>query len=489
MIILKIQSTISKIILSCLLIFTTLVLILMGQFYSEYYLFDETKLHTMILVGMFILVIGAGYFLARITADNKKLNISILLLMLLIFMVVATYWIKVVPNEQVSDFGNFWSRAQAALDGHALYETDNDYFAKYAYQSGYMAYVMLVVKIFGYHIFAIQFLNVIYQTLILLVTYLLVVKIFGNIKMARLSVLLLMVDLDWFALNSQADNQYLGSLFFLITFYLLMQDKLWAYILSGVTLTLGSIIRPIGPVIVAGIIVFALIYLTFSKQKFDYHKFSKLVLAVAIYFVLFALAGFGVKASGLNQYGLSNRDTEWKFVTGLNFKSDGTYTPDMDTLFDDNQTRDQIKVQEKKVIKNEIRYLNQHHKWLELFKVKIKGLWSQRTMATDSANFNKLHSDEMFQKVNFLAYVGSIILIVFSWLGSILLFKTKFNNYLYLLILPLMAFVVAQLLIEVQGRYRIEFLPIIAILASVGLFNLCQWIRRIFHVKSKGAVT
>ena len=51
------------------------------------------------------------------------------------------------------------------------------------------------------------------------------------------------------------------------------------------------------------------------------------------------------------------------------------------------------------------------------------------------------------------------------------LFKTKFDDNLYLLLLPLMAFAVVQLIIEVQGRYRIEFLPIISVMASLGIYN------------------
>ena len=159
-------------------------------------------------------------------------------------MIVATTWILMVPKTQVSDFGNFWSRVPGVFNGDKLYQTDNDYFSRFAYQSGYMVYVLAVVKIFGYHIFAIQFLNVVYQALILLVTYLLAMKIFRNIKIARLSVLVLMIDLDWFALNSQSSNQYLGSLFYLLTFYLLMQNKLWTDLLSGVALTIGCLIRP-----------------------------------------------------------------------------------------------------------------------------------------------------------------------------------------------------------------------------------------------------
>lgn len=425
------------------------------------------------LIIAFVLVIAVGYGLVKIDDSSKKVNWSILFGMLLIFIIAATAWVLVVPKTQISDFGNFWTRVPGFFNGDKLYQTDNDYFSRFAYQSGYMVYVLAVVKIFGYHIFAIQFLNVIYQALILLFTYLLVVKIFNNIKIARLAVLLLMIDLDWFALNSQASNQYLGSLFYLITFYLIMQDKLWSYILSGITLTVGCLIRPIGPVIIAGIVAFTIVYLVFKLGGggVHYQKPLRILLALAIYLVLFSLAGWGIKAS-VNSYGLSNYDPEWKFVTGLDKQSNGTYSPDLDRLIDASKPRKVMAKKEYAALHQEINYLDKNKKWISLFINKIQVLWSSRTMATNFTGYSQNHSPKTVQRVDYLAYLGSIILIVFSWIGSIDLFKMKFNNNLYLLLLPLLAFVSAQLLIEVQGRYRIEFLPIIAILAAVGLYRV-----------------
>lgn len=469
--ILKIQNGISKFILGVLAIFTTLVLFEMSTFYYENYATVNRAFNWGSLLLALLFVGVAGYFLVKISDRNKKLNWALLLVMLGIFMIVATSWILVVPKTQLSDFGNFWTRVPGLQHGAKLYRTDNDYFSRFAYQSGYMVYVLGVVKIFGYHIFAIQFLNVIYQALILLFTYLLAVKIFENIKVTRLAVLLLMNDLDWFALNSQASNQYLGSLCYLLTFYLIMQDKLWAYILSGVTLTIGCLIRPIGPVIVAGIVVFAILYTMFEKNKFNYRKPLKILLSLLIYLALFSLAGWGIKASGLNAYGLSNYDPEWKFVTGLNYQSNGTYSPDMDRLIDASKPRKVMSKKEKAALHQEINYLNKNNKWLSLFINKVGGLWSQRTMATNFTGYNQNHSAKTVDRIDYLAYVGSIILIIFSWIGSFSLFKTKFSNNIYLLLLPMLAFAAAQLLIEVQGRYRIEFLPVIAILASLGLYQ------------------
>lgn len=453
-------------------------------YYYNNILFQSPLRNTILLLIFLAFVTLMGIVLTRIRTDSQKINWIVLGTMIGLFMIVATVWILNVPNNQISDFGNFWTRVPGFLVGDKLYETDNDYFSKYAYQTGFMIYVTSVVRIFGYKIFAIQFLNVIYQGLILLFTYLLVMKIFNNVKIARLSVFLLLIDLDWFALNSQASNQYLGSLLYLITFYLLMSNKLSHYILAGITLTAGCLIRPIGPVIIAGIVVFALCYVLL--KDLDYHRALKILLSLAIYFVLFSLAGWGIKASGMNAYGLSNNDPEWKFVTGLNYKASGTYSPDMDKLIDATKTRAQMRPVETKRLHEEINHLNRTHSWLKLFIDKTQVLWSSRTMATDFTSYGLNHSAKTVAIINFLAYVGSIFLIVFSWIGSLHLFKTKFNNNFYLLILPLMAFAVVQLIIEVQGRYRIEFLPVIAMMAGLGLYKVLEFFKGKQRLKQAG---
>ncbi|WP_246005698.1 glycosyltransferase family 39 protein [Companilactobacillus insicii] len=458
-----------------------MVFLLMLTYYHQNFLNQGAAKNVLIFLFFLAIITLFGYILIRIRTDNKKTNNIILISLLTIFGVTALIWALSVPNAQWSDFGNFWSRAPGYFQGDKLYQTDNDYFSKYAYQSGFMAYILGVIKIFGYNIIAVQLLNVIYQVLILLVTYSLAYKIFNNIKIARLSVLLLMIDLDWFALNSQADNQYLGSLLYLVTFWLLFQDKNWSYILAGVSLAAGCLIRPIGPVIIAGIIVYALIYIL-MKHK-NYKSGFKILLTLAIYFILFTLAGVGIKASGINEYGLSNHDPEWKFLTGLNYQSGGTYSNELNKFIDPSKSRAEMSKVEKKQLKKEIKYLNDNNAWIKLFINKTQTLWSSRTLATDFTNYSQNHSQKTVEIINYLAYLGSIILIIFSWIGSLAMFKNKFDDRFYLLLLPLMAFAVANLIIEVQGRYRIEFLPIIAIMAGLGIYKLISTISGYFITK------
>ena len=472
----KFQSIISKLVIVCLVIFTSVVLIQAGQFYTLNYLKVEPVLAVLVFLCAIIFVGGVGFVLYRIRDDDKNLNRLILISLLLVFAVVALLWLKMVPQTQVSDFKAFWKTAPKALNGEAIFSYDNDYFAKWAYQTGFLVYVMTVVKIFGHHVIAIQLLNVLYQVLILLMVYLLAVEITKKVKIARLAVFVLMIDLDWFALNSQAVNQYLGMLLFLVTFYLILKDRYWAYILAGVTLGLASIIRPIGPVIIAGIVVYALVYLLIDKDKFNWSKIIKIVITLLIYQVIFSGASLAIKSSGLNSYGLTNRDSEWKFVVGLDANSDGAYDQQMVNRFDLKASRDEMSAKEHKVIRENISNLNATHGWFKLFWNKNAKLWAQRAITIDFTGVETNHSVKTSNFIKLLGYLGSAVLIILSWFGSIKLLKGT-NKEIFLLLLPLMAYAVVQLLIEVQGRYRLEFLPVIAILGGIGLYYICDWFK------------
>lgn len=483
MLIKKLHNFSNNMILASLTIFTSLSFILMVLFYCQNYM---DKSSNIFFVAAFIFItILIGYILIKIRTDNKKINFIIVFSLIIIFSIISIIWIKINPTVQLSDYGNFWDRMLDYKIGSPIYETDNDYFSKYAYQTFFFIYVFGVVKLFGYHIFAIQLLNVVYQCITIAITYLISLKLFNNIKIARLSVLLLIINLDWFALNVETSNQYLGSMLILISFYLIIQNKKYNYVFAGITLGLGCLIRPIGPVILAGILVFTLLY-TLIIDK-DYKRTFKMIITLFIYFLVFITSSLCIKSLGINQYGLSNNDTDWKFLTGLNYKSSGTYSPDLEAYIDPQKTRATMKKVEQKKIKEEVTELNKNHSWTKLFINKFKILWSGRTMATDGSNFGLNHSIDNFKRINFIAYMGSITLIIFSWIGSLILYRKNFSEYLFLLILPLLAFSIVQLFIEVQGRYRIEFIPIITIVGALGLFHTIQFTKKILKI-SHGSV-
>lgn len=132
------------------ILFTSIVFILMIYNIFKNYIANSPTYYLLRLIIAISFILLISYILYKMTDQKIWLNRLILIVLILIFIVIALFWVRITPRTQLSDFGNFWYRAPDVLKGQKLYAFDNDYFAKWAYQTGFMAYVMLVIKIFGY---------------------------------------------------------------------------------------------------------------------------------------------------------------------------------------------------------------------------------------------------------------------------------------------------------------------------------------------------
>lgn len=406
------------------------------------------------------------YLVWFIPTHSRLLNNIFISGIVAIFIIITLKWLYIVPTEQISDFWIFWDKAPSALAGQPLMETPHDYFAKFAYQTGFLVYIMTIVKLFGSNILAMQLLNVLYQIIILLLTYSLSNKLFANVRISRIAVILLAINIDWFALNSQADNQYLASMLYLLTFYLISNNKLWSFGLAGLTLAIGWIIRPIGPVILIAIICYSLWFILKESPK---KIIGKNILLVTICFSTIFAAGFLVRASGLNPYGLANNDTEWKLISGLNYESNGTYSEELNKSLNGSESREINKATEKRVLAEQIHHLNEVNGWGRLFIHKLAILWARNAESIPFTGFGEGHSPKAYWTAALLGYLGSFLIVVFSWVGSFSLLKSKNDPMILLLVLTILGFTLAELIIEVQGRYRIELIPILSIIAGMGV--------------------
>lgn len=410
--------------------------------------------------------------------DRPINNWVIVTLLLIVFAGLFLVWIYQTPTRQVSDYYKFWDMGAQAVQGHSIYHTDNSYFSKWAYQTGFLVYVMGFIKLFGVNLRLFQWFTVVQQVVVLALTYVLAQKLFHQVTISRLSVFFIGINLEWWALNNRVTSQYLALIFFLLTFILLIDAKPFHWLAAGICLALGNVLRPLGIVFVAGIVVFWLIYRLWSAQSNWKSSIAQLLGLVAVYFLLLASLGSAIKLSGLNAYGLSNRDSEWKFVMGLNYPSSGTYSNEVRNKFDLSDSRQVMLKKEQQVTRQHVNYLNQHHLWLKLFVKKFDVLWSSPSNTLYFSLFNQNHTARHTWWVTIIAYGISVIEMGLVLLGAVVLwFKQPSNSHFNLLLLVLFAYVCAQLIIEVQGRYRLEFVPVLALIASVGVDKFWQGIR------------
>lgn len=470
----KLAAKMTGLIKACLIIFAGLMAggalittkqVILGATWTS----PKRSLFVFVLVTILII---AGCWLLAVLPDQKTTNYLVLGVLLVAFALLMIAWIYSTPAKQTSDYHTFWKYGQQAVAGGPIYYHDNNYFAKWAYQTGFLTYVMAVIKLFGANIRSIQLLNVLWQILSLLLTYVLAQKLFHQVAISRISLFLLGINWEWLALNNRVTNQYIATVFFLLTWLLLLDKKTSSWILAGVTLAIGNMLRPLSLVFIAAIIVFALIYRFFNTTNNWRQGCLRLGGLLLVYLVITLSCGALIKQSGLNEYGLSNRDTEWKFVIGLNYPSTGSYSQPLVKEFNLKDTRKTMLKQEKQVTQRHIKYLNQHHLWLKLFIKKFFIVWSNPSNTLNFSLFAKNHSLKTVNQVNLWAYAITVVEILLTLLGAIVLAFKKYHSGFNLLLLTLFAYAAAQVIIEVQGRYRIEFVPLLVIIAAVGFTQL-----------------
>ncbi|UQS81924.1 hypothetical protein MOO45_06970 [Bombilactobacillus folatiphilus] len=468
----KIQVFFIKILKGALVLFASLMFI--GALLASWHLWRvQIGLDRWLLPASWfclaVLILGISWLLIKFP-DNPRMNRWIVLGLLGIFAILFCLWLYQTPTKQLSDYKKFWKIGQQAVAGQPIYHTDNSYFSKWAYQTGFLVYVIGFLKLFGANLRLFQLLTVGQQLVVLGLTYVLAQKVFHKVQLSRLSLFLVGINLEWSALNNRVTSQYLALILFLLTFILIIDERPFSWLAAGITLALGNVLRPLGVVFLAGIVVFWLVFRCWQQP--DWRKaLGHLAGLIVVYWLVLVSLSSAVKLSGLNEYGLSNRDSEWKFVMGLNYPSAGAYDNAVRQKFNLHDRRQTMLKKEQRVTQEHIQDLNQNHLWLKLFVKKFFVLWSNPSNTISFSLFERNHSPKQVDRLTSLAYGVTVIEIGAVFCGAIVLLRRHWSRNFGLLVLPLFAYACAQLLIEVQGRYRIEFIPILAMIAATGLLK------------------
>ena len=122
-------------------------------------------------------------------------------------------------------------------------------------------------------------------------------------------------------------NQNLATLLFYLALYILIINIKHKWILVGITLGLGNIIRPEAPIILIAIFLF-LIFRDFTDFRIIKKNILSFIGILFTFIIITKGASFLILKSGYTEYHLSNRDPLWKITCGLNPDTKGTYSHD-----------------------------------------------------------------------------------------------------------------------------------------------------------------
>ncbi len=419
-----------------------------------------------------IIALGLSLFIAR----NDKIKKFGLLLFLISF-IVRLVFIIVFNFPQVYDFATLLDASHMFSQGDYSFN-QWFHFHTWGYQTGFVIYQGFLLKLFHSE-FLLKLLNIFYSSFLVLFVYRLSRRI-SDEKSARVVSLLYMIFPFYLFLNTVLVNSHFATLLmYLGILFLIKKDKSYKdYIIGGVLVSLGNIIRPEGIIVVLSLLIYE--FFLFDKSQVI-NTLIKIGSFLIVYFSVGFVASTLVIKSGVNPSGLDNKDPLWKFVLGFNYETCGYYNDD-DSKYQINRET------EINIIKE--RALGDLSRTGKLMLCKIDRFWLGSGLELETGSFNDkslniFGIDIKFSNLSNVAMnlnrdIHIFVLCMFI-LGIFVNRKKLSNEVLFLLIMSVITFFVF-LFIEIQPRYMYFIHVSLFILASLGIKSIYEFIDK-YNIK------
>lgn len=374
--------------------------------------------------------------------------------------------ITIINTPIISDFKTMYD-ASIELINHTGDYNSKAYFIYWGYQMGHVIYQYLLLLIWKSPLF-LKIINSLITSLIVVMIYLISKKVSSNISSKIISVFY-SIFLFPLLLNTVLTNQHFPLLLILISLYILLNisydDKyILKSIIIGILLSLSNILRGETIVIIVGIFIY-LVYLAFNKIKIKRLLLS-FILIFTSYLVVFNTSSYLLKVTNISVNGLENKNTEWKFVTGLNIKTNGMYSDEDAEIYAYN------KEASKEVT---IERLKNYKELPLLFLKKVKVLWINSDL---SWSIGHIENKTLYNLLTIINQIFIIIIHLLSLVSVVNFIQKKFDKTQILITSILIVYFFVYLLIEVMPRYAYSLQAIEIILATIGLDIIINFFKR-----------
>lgn len=236
---------------------------------------------------------------------------------------LALIFILWLGSQPVQDFDTMYQAAVQLARGDHGYLQDA-YFFNWAYQSAFVAYEALVIKLFGTGLLPLQLLNALWMAGTAVLVYRIAARVAGEKAAVAVGVLYTLYPAPLF-LAGVLTNQHLSVFLLYSGIYVLIRgsELNWRRGLgAGALIALGNAMRPIGIIPLLACVIW-LVLRAVSERKWNTLLHG--AATAASYFLCGILLSALIVGSGINPKGLANNQPMWKFVVGLNQESDGQW--------------------------------------------------------------------------------------------------------------------------------------------------------------------
>lgn len=378
------------------------------------------------------------------------------IIFLFLFSFILRLLIVITINTPViSDFKTMLDASLELVNNTSNYKS-MPYFITWGYQMGHVVYQAFLLSIINNLLF-LKIMNVLITSLTIVMIYIISKKL-SNEKAAKITSIIYSIFLFPLLLNTVLTNQLLPMLLILVAINLwitYIPKKIFIAFPIGLLLAFSNILRSETIVIITGILVYSLFSML---EKKDIKKLAlSLLILLATYSGVMKLTSYTLQKSNISPSGLENKNTTWKFLTGLNIETNGMYSAkDAEVYaYDEQKTKKELTKRIKEDYKN--------YPLLFLKKIKIVGLNSDLSWSVGHLNQ---------QTTKILTYLNQLFIYFFfimALLSLIPLLKKKYKKAQVLITLITIIYFGVYLLIEVMPRYAYSIQIFEAILTSITL--------------------
>lgn len=407
---------------------------------------------------------------------NSFSKITYLIFLLLISLFLRLAWVFTIQTPLASDFSILYKTAVEIVNGSQNYLNDF-YFQKWSYQLGFSVYEAIIVNFFGPHTLPLKLFNVAFSIGITVIIYKIASNLFNEFT-GRIAGFLYAIYIPSIVMTSVLTNQHLSTFLYFLGFALLIHfglksKKSWVFI--GILFALGNIIRPLGSFILLAIGIYIILKGIFSGSLKTFSSyFIKFIGIIAVFFFVQQIIFYSLINIGIADKPLNNEDSLWKFVTGFNYETKGSYSAKDKDYLDQFALGDERNEKSKELIKER---LSDKKKVALLIKHKIAYMWGGKDL---SIHWSLLRTDKTDDFRNQLYKFEKILymsMAIFGMAASAGLFLRKnINHKQILFMLLILGYGAIHVLIEVQTRYRYDMMPAVFIVQSYGVYVLSTFI-------------
>lgn len=425
--------------------------------------------------------------------ENKS-PVSYKTLLFIVSILLYTFWGLYAKTSPISDYEVLLNGAKQMLEGtfNNLSFDKTNYFYFYNFQTGFVVYLFLLMKIFGESLLSLKIVEVLIMSLTNLLIYDIASKVFSR-KVGIISSITYALLLFNIYGSSVINNQHVSAFFIALSLYLFIKNKWYFNIVSGTLLAISYILRPSSIIIVLGICIF-IIWKLFMNN-FKNWKSLIVSLLLFIFSTLIIVKVFDyimVHKKIVPNSAVNSNVSTFKFILGI--QSSGIYGMSTENAektqvyFDLEQLNFDYEMYNsncKKYILD--KYIYDTENTIKSISNKLVSFCGAPDNQISFA-WQNIKEDNLCTLIYYYGYAQYILLIILSIFASgfsILKTRDPYENHdiehinnLFKIIFIL--YFIAHLFIEVQPRYRYDQYLILSLVSAPFLSVLFTYLDKFF---------